>query len=449
VANNTIDIAEGTPTKKLASQSFTRGVDTVHQEEVVIGDGTTDGRIASVTAANALKVDGSAVTQPVSDGGGALTVDALDLDIRNLIPANDEVQARDKAQFDDVAPSLPAEDAYADLRLTANRGLHVNLRAAAGTEVGTAAAPVRVDPTGTTTQPISAASLPLPAGAATAALQLPDSHNVTVDNAAGAAAVFAQGQAADGVAVAGNPVRIAGKDGGGLTQDIATDAAGELQVDVLSSALPSGAATAAAQLPDSHNVTVDNAAGAAAVNVQDGGNSLTVDGTVTAAQATAASLNAEVQGDAAHDAVASGNPVQTGSVASLDEPTAVADGDAVRFWTDQLGRQVVLQGHSDPEPPVTANGSAAGLSVIAAPGASVSLHICKGSLHNRGVEQVVSLRDGAAGTIRFTANLAADGGGSLFDFGSRGWKLTANTALVADIAAASVDVNVTEYYIAP
>ena len=44
--------------------------------------------------------------------------------------------------------------------------------------------------------------------------------------------------------------------------------------------LPSGAATAALQLPDSHNVTVDNAAGGAAVNIQDGGNTITVDGTV-------------------------------------------------------------------------------------------------------------------------------------------------------------------------
>lgn len=86
--------------------------------------------------------------------------------------------------------------------------------------------------------------------------------------------------------------------------------------------------------------------------------------------------------------------------------------------------------------------------VIAAPGASLSLYIMKGSIHNRGVEQVVSLRDGAAGTIRFTANFAADGGGTIFDFGARGWKLTANTALVADIGAASADVNVTEYYIA-
>lgn len=40
----------------------------------------------------------------------------------------------------------------------------------------------------------------------------------------------------------------------------------------------SSLATSANQLPDGHNVTIDNAAGAAAVNIQDGGNTITVDG---------------------------------------------------------------------------------------------------------------------------------------------------------------------------
>ncbi len=51
--------------------------------------------------------------------------------------------------------------------------------------------------------------------------------------------------------------------------------------------LPAGAATSALQLADGHNVTVDNAVAGAAVNVQDGGNTLTVDGTVTANQGSA------------------------------------------------------------------------------------------------------------------------------------------------------------------
>ncbi len=56
-------------------------------------------------------------------------------------------------------------------------------------------------------------------------------------------------------------------------------------VSAASLPLPTGAATSALQTQpgvDIGDVTVNNAAGAAAVNVQDGGNSLTVDGSVTA-----------------------------------------------------------------------------------------------------------------------------------------------------------------------
>lgn len=45
---------------------------------------------------------------------------------------------------------------------------------------------------------------------------------------AGALPIRVEGQAADGDAVADKPVRIAGKDGGGLTQDLMTDASGVL-----------------------------------------------------------------------------------------------------------------------------------------------------------------------------------------------------------------------------
>lgn len=55
-------------------------------------------------------------------------------------------------------------------------------RSSDGTELGTSSAPVRTDPTGSTTQPVSAAALPLPSGAATAA------HQVTQNSALGAPA---------------------------------------------------------------------------------------------------------------------------------------------------------------------------------------------------------------------------------------------------------------------
>lgn len=61
--------------------------------------------------------------------------------------------------FNDAPAGPPAEDEAAAARITAARGLHVNLRDAAGVEQGTLAAPLRTDPTGTTTQPVSAVNL--------------------------------------------------------------------------------------------------------------------------------------------------------------------------------------------------------------------------------------------------------------------------------------------------
>lgn len=93
---------------------------------------------------------------------------------------------------------------------------------------------VRIDPTGTTTQPISATSLPLPTGAATAALQTQpgvDIGDVTVNNAGGGAAVNIQ----DG----GNSITVDGP---------LTDAelrASAVPVSAASLPLPTGAATEA------------------------------------------------------------------------------------------------------------------------------------------------------------------------------------------------------------
>jgi len=97
------------------------------------------------------------------------------------------------------------------------------------------------------------------------------------------------GAAADGAAVSGNPVRIAGKDGSGNTQDIATDTSGR---------------------PEVVGVGTAGSAAGGVVSVQ-GVASMTPVAT-TPAQATASSLNAEVQGDAADGASVSGNPVLMG-----------------------------------------------------------------------------------------------------------------------------------------
>lgn len=100
-----------------------------------------------------------------------------------------------------VRACLDAQDTTTDFS-------HIQARdaAPAGTEMGLV---TRNIPSGT--QPVSAASLPLPTGAATAALQLANSHDVTVDNAAGATSVPVQGAAAHDAATAGNPTLVGGQ----------------------------------------------------------------------------------------------------------------------------------------------------------------------------------------------------------------------------------------------
>jgi hypothetical protein len=80
------------------------------------------------------------------------------------------------------------------------------------------------------------------------------------------------------------PVPVSGTiSTGGLTD--AQLRASAVPVSAASLPLPAGAATAALQTQpgvDIGDVTINNTAGAGAVNIQDGGNSITVDGTVTA-----------------------------------------------------------------------------------------------------------------------------------------------------------------------
>ena len=57
--------------------------------------------------------------------------------------------------LDDTATNAATENSAAVARITAQKALHMNLRNVSGTEVGTSGAPLRIDPTGTTTQPVS------------------------------------------------------------------------------------------------------------------------------------------------------------------------------------------------------------------------------------------------------------------------------------------------------
>jgi len=130
---------------------------------VKVSDGTDTAGLSTVGSDKALKVDvvQSVEGAPKTDKGafteGADKVSVIG-GVLNETPVSD-----------------PAEDQAAAARITAKRGLHVNLRNNSGTELGVAGAPLRVDPTGSTTQPVSgtvAATLDTDTNAGAAAKKL-------------------------------------------------------------------------------------------------------------------------------------------------------------------------------------------------------------------------------------------------------------------------------------
>jgi hypothetical protein len=106
--------------------------------------------------------------------------------------------------------------------------------------------------------------------------------------------------------------------------------------------LPTNAATSALQTQpgvDIGDVTVNNSTGAAAVNIQDGGNSITIDGTVTAVQATGTNLHAVI--DSGSTTAVTGNvtvvqPTGTNLHVVVDTAPTTAVTQNTSPWVDNI-----------------------------------------------------------------------------------------------------------------
>jgi len=271
--SGTISLPTGAATSALQTQP---GVD--------IGDVTVN-NAAGVAAVN------------IQDGGNSITVDGT------FFQATQPVS---------IASSVPVTGPLTD----------AELRATAVPISGTVTADA-----GSGTFAISAAALPLPSGAATSALQTQpgvDIGDVTVNNGAAGAAVNIQ-DGGNSITVDGTffqatqPVSIAASVAvtGPLT-DVELRASA-VPISAAALPLPSGAATSALQTQpgvDIGDVTVNNASGGSAVNIQDGGNSITVDGTV---------------------AISGTTPVSTieGVVSSVNSTTANLGGNATFTGTGE------------------------------------------------------------------------------------------------------------------
>lgn len=202
------------------------------------------------------------------------------------------------------------------------------------------------------TQPVSAASLPLPSGASTSALQTTGNTALTTINTtlgtpfqvggsianttfastqSGAWAVsvsnFPATQPISGsVSVSGT---VAATQSGTWTNTVTQATAASLNATVV------GTGTFACQAAQSGTWTVGLSTGSNAIG------SIT-NTSFAATQSTASSLNAQVVGPTASGSSLTANPLTKGGRAATANPTAVTDGQVVNSMHDKLGKQVVV-----------------------------------------------------------------------------------------------------------
>lgn len=190
---------------------------------------------------------------------------------------------------------------------------------------------------------------------------------------------------------------------------------------------------------DIGDVTINNASGASAVNIQDGGNTITVDGTVTVGSITAGNNNigdvdvASIAagdnnignvdivsgtittvttltgGGIAHDAADSGNPVKVGAQARTTNPTAVADADRSNLITDDLGKLVVVGSIRDLKAnQITTITSSTSETTVVTAVASTFMDVYGCIVVNSSATAAnVSFKDSTAGTTRFNIYVPA------------------------------------------
>jgi hypothetical protein len=164
---------------------------------------------------------------------------------------------------------------------------------------------------------------------------------------------------------------------------------------------------------------------------------------LSAAQ-TLATVSTLTGGGVAHDSADSGNPVKVGAraVAGLSGATLVAAADRSDVVTDLAGSLLVRKTPlEDIVTGVLANTDGASTSVIAAQGAGVKTYITDVTIANSSATNVtVDLRDGTAGSVKWTFPVPANGG--VTHRFETPLPFSANTAVAADASAAATTITI-------
>jgi len=287
--------------------------------------GGTEATALRVTVAN----DSTGVVS-VDDNAGSLTVDAVDLDIRNLSSGQD---------------SVDTELTTADL----DTGVGTDTRAVVGIAGAASGGAQLID--GTSANGLEVDVTRIAAG---------DNNIGNVDIVTVPAPLSTTGGGTEATALrvtlANDSTGLVSVDdnGGSLTVDGTVSVSGAVDTELPAAAtLADNAANPTAPAVGAFGMvwdgaTWDRAAGTSAdgalVNLGANNDVTVTSGTITANQGTAGTAW-EVVGDVAQDAaLGTHNPIIAGGRASTAVPTAMsADGDAVSMWANRSGAQVITQ----------------------------------------------------------------------------------------------------------
>lgn len=149
-----------------------------------------------------------------------------------------------------------------------------------------------------------------------------------------------------------------------------------------------------------------------------------------------------VEGDTAHDAPDTGDPVKIGGQARTTNPSAVADGDRVNAIYDKLGRQIVSKCPRElrVKNNITLTGTGE-TTLLAAGGAGVFRDIYFLTMSNTSAVNVrVDIRDATSGSVWQSFLLPGDGGGVVLQPAEFIPQATANNNWTAQLSGAVTDV---------
>lgn len=427
------------------------------------------GGVAGGSFTNPFRVDPTGTTtQPVSDGGGSLTVDGS-VSLAAAIPAGNnnigDVDVASIAAGDNVIGRTKLTDGTTVATVsnyTNSKPLNVRLTDTNGDYIAAGAGTQYTEDAASAADPVGNMLIVRRRDTLTVSEVSADSDNIAV-NATSKGEVYVKHT--DAIPVTDNGGLLSIDDGAGsITVDgtvglsAGTNNIGD--VDVLTVPAPlnlTGGGVEASALrvtiaSDSTGlVSVDD--NGSTLSIDDGAGSITVDGTVsvnlnagtnnigdvdvltvpaplnvtgngTAAAALRVTLANDstglvaAAGTVAHDSPATGNPFQVAGEARNADITAVANGDVARFITTLLGKIVTYPWAL---PGSTWNYAAAsggittttGVTAKAAAGAGIRNYITSIQVINghASVDTDVQIRDGASGTVLWREFAKSGGGG--------------------------------------